>query len=71
MKLILGYDEATKMADYINAMNPWLFENIRLETDDGIRYIGNMEITFEEAISHLCIECGEYLEECICNKEEK
>jgi len=68
MKLILGCDEARKMSDHINTMNPWLFENMRLETDDGIKYIGNIEIVFEETTSHLCSKCSEYLEECICDE---
>jgi len=71
MKLILGYDEATKMADHIEVMSPWLFENMRLETDDGVRYVGNIEIVFEEDTSHLCFDCREYLVECICNEEEE
>jgi hypothetical protein len=67
MKLILGYDEAREMGQYINAMSPWVFGDMRLETDDGTPYIGDIEIVFEEDTSHLCPKCGEYLEECICD----
>ena len=75
MKLILSYDEATKMADHLNAMSPWIFEDVRVEQqpDDTCVYTDgkiNIEIVFEEDTSHLCPECSEYLEECICGEEE-
>ena len=74
MKLTLSYDEARKMGQHINAMNPWVFEDVRVEQqpDDTRVYTEgkvDLEIVFEEDTSHLCPECGEYLEECICGEE--
>ena len=68
MKLILSHDEATKMAAHLNALSPWVFENMRLEIDDGTFYKGDIEITFEDNTSHLCQSCNEYLEECTCGR---
>lgn len=69
MKLTLSYNEAQKVGQHIINMRPYIFENMRLRTDDSINYIGDIEIVFEEDISHLCTKCGEYLEECICDEE--